>query len=89
MQKNQLRLWFAFRTILQRDGGFSEEFVRNLSEGGLKEIQELPSPVRGYTKWLFAAAVRNDNPWTARKDPWQEPPGFDIDDYIVRAPPKD
>ncbi|KAG8958400.1 hypothetical protein FRC00_002782 [Tulasnella sp. 408] len=89
MQKNQLRLWSAFTAILQRDGGFSEEFVRNLSEGGLKEIQELPPPARGYTKWLFVTAVRNDKSWTARKDPWQEPPGFDIYDYIVRALPKE
>ncbi|KAG8924738.1 hypothetical protein FRC01_011105 [Tulasnella sp. 417] len=89
MQQNQLRLWPAFKAVLERDGGFSEEFCRNLSEGGLKEIREMPPPARGYSKWLFATAVRNETPWTARKEPWKEPPGFDIYDYVVRPLPKE
>ncbi|KAG8958401.1 hypothetical protein FRC00_002783 [Tulasnella sp. 408] len=89
MQQNMLRIWSAFTAILQRDGGFSEELVRNLSEGGLKEIQELPPPARRYWKWVLATAVRNEEPWAVRKEPWQEPPGFDIHDFVVRPLPKE
>ncbi|KAG9049972.1 hypothetical protein FS837_008322 [Tulasnella sp. UAMH 9824] len=89
MQRNMLRIWSAFTAILQRDGGFSEEFVRNLSKGGLKEIQELPPPARGYWKWVLATAVRNGDPWTTRKELWREPAGFDIYEFVVRPLPKE
>ncbi|KIO23675.1 hypothetical protein M407DRAFT_9322 [Tulasnella calospora MUT 4182] len=89
MQQNLLRLWPTFKAILERDGGFSEEFVHNLSEGGLNELREVPPPVRSYSKWVFTMAVRNENPWTAQKEPWQEPPGFDMFDYFVRPLPKE
>lgn len=89
MQESLLRLWSAFKAVLLRDGNLSEEFVDTLFEGGIKEIQELPPQVHGYSKWVFATAVRNEKPWTVREEPWQEPPGFDLDDYIARPLPKE
>lgn len=44
----------------------------------MKDVRELPSAIHRYKKWVFATAVRNENVWTPRKGPWQEPPGFDI-----------
>ncbi|KAG9049974.1 hypothetical protein FS837_008324 [Tulasnella sp. UAMH 9824] len=89
MQESILRLCSAFKAVLLRDGNLSEQFVDKLFEGGIKEIRELPPQVHGYSKWVFATAVRNENPWKTRKEPWQEPPGFDLYDYIARPPPKE
>lgn len=89
MQENHLRLWPAFKAVLLRDGTLSEELVNGLVECGMKELQELPPAVHGYSKWVFATAVRNENPWVAREKPWQEPPGFDVYDYVLRPLPKD
>ncbi|KAG8958399.1 hypothetical protein FRC00_002781 [Tulasnella sp. 408] len=89
MQESVLRLCSAFKAVLLRDGNLSEEFVDKLFEGGIKEIRELPPQVHGYSKWVFATAVRNEKPWTTQKEPWQEPPGFDLYDYIARPLPKE
>ncbi|KIO23671.1 hypothetical protein M407DRAFT_26873 [Tulasnella calospora MUT 4182] len=89
MQEDHLRLWPAFKAILLRNGDLSEDFVDKLCEGAMKEIRELPPQVHGYAKWAFAAAVRNESSWTSRKEPWQEPPGFDMSDYVVRPLPKE
>ncbi|KAG9049983.1 hypothetical protein FS837_008333 [Tulasnella sp. UAMH 9824] len=84
MQANILRLFPAFKAILLRDKSLPEEFVNDLADGAVKEVQELPSVVHKYTKWVFATAVRNNIPWNGRMKPWQEPPGYDLDDYFVR-----
>ncbi|KAG8955161.1 hypothetical protein FRC04_009619 [Tulasnella sp. 424] len=88
-QQNILRLLPAFKAVLLRDQGLPEEFDDNLVEGAMKEIRELSPAVHGYSKWVFAPAVRTENPWVARKDPWQEPEGYDVYDYIVRPLPKE
>lgn len=89
MQQNILRLLPAFKALLLRDKGFSEEFVDNLVEGAIKEIRELSPAVHGYSKWVFATAVRAEGSWVARKDPWQEPDGYNIYDYIVSPLPQE
>lgn len=53
-------------------------------KGAMKEVRELPSVVPRYSKWVFATAIRNAIPWAAREMPWQEPPGYDLYDFIVR-----
>ncbi|KAG8955191.1 hypothetical protein FRC04_009649 [Tulasnella sp. 424] len=89
MQQNLLRLLPAFKAILLRDKGLSEEFVNDLAEGAMKEIRELSPAAHGYFKWVFATAVRTESPWVARTDPWQAPEGYDMYDYIVRPLPKE
>ncbi|KIO17257.1 hypothetical protein M407DRAFT_228858 [Tulasnella calospora MUT 4182] len=89
MQEDILLVSPAFKAIFLRDGDLSEEFVGKLIDGVMKEIRELPPQVHGYVKWVFATAVRNEKPWTSRKEPWQEPPGFDVYDYVVRPLPKE
>ncbi|KAG8945441.1 hypothetical protein FRC04_000816 [Tulasnella sp. 424] len=84
MQKNLLLLLPAFKAIMLRDGGFPSEFAENLFEGSRKEIEELPPAVRGYANFVFVTAVRSDMPWVPRTQPWQEPPGYDVYDYIIR-----
>ncbi|KIO23680.1 hypothetical protein M407DRAFT_9326 [Tulasnella calospora MUT 4182] len=89
MQTNLLRIFPAFKAILLRDNSFNEEFVNSLAENAMNEVRELPPVVHRYTKWVFATAVRNDVPWTSRKKPWQEPQGYNLDDYIVRLLPEE
>ncbi|KAG8975921.1 hypothetical protein FRC05_004852 [Tulasnella sp. 425] len=89
MQENHIRVFSAFKAALSRDGTLSEEFVSSLLEGVTKEFWELPPAVHAYTKWTFATAVRAEAPWVTREKPWQEPPGFDVYDYIPRPLPKD
>ncbi|KAG8919776.1 hypothetical protein FRC00_010914, partial [Tulasnella sp. 408] len=84
MQANILRLFPAFKAILLRDKSFPEEFVNDLADGAVKEVQELPPVVHKYTKWVFATAVRNNTPWNGRK---QEPQDFDLDHYFVHPLP--
>lgn len=55
----------------------------------MREIRQLPKGVQKYLKWVFATAVRSDLPWTSRTTPWQEPPGYDIYDYVVRPLPQE
>ncbi|KAG9047670.1 hypothetical protein FS837_001746 [Tulasnella sp. UAMH 9824] len=88
MQANLLRLVPAFKASLLRDKSLQEEFVNNLAEGAMKEVQELPSVIHRYSKWVFATAIRNTVPWATREMPWQEPPGYDLYDYVVRPLPK-
>ncbi|KAG8975919.1 hypothetical protein FRC05_004850 [Tulasnella sp. 425] len=89
MQENHLYLCPAFKAVLLRDGTLSEELVNGLVEGGMKELQELRPAVHGYSEWVFATAVRNENPWVARETPWQAPPRFDAYDYLLRPLPED
>lgn len=50
----------------------------------MKGIREMPPVIHRYFKWVFGTAVRNETAWTSRKGPWQEPPGYDVYDYVVR-----
>lgn len=84
MQKNLLLLLPAFKAIMLRDGGFPSEFAETLFEGSRKELEELPPAVRGYSKLLFVTAVRSDMPWVPLTQPRQDPPGYDLYDYIIR-----
>ncbi|KAG8975922.1 hypothetical protein FRC05_004853 [Tulasnella sp. 425] len=89
MRENHLQVLSAYKAAISRDGTLSEQFVNGLVEGVVKELRELPPAVHAYTKWTFATAVRAEAPWVARETPWQEPPGFDIYDYLLRPLPKD
>ncbi|KAG8955189.1 hypothetical protein FRC04_009647 [Tulasnella sp. 424] len=89
MQQNYLDILPAFKAMLLRDKRFPEEFVDNLAEGAMKEIRELSPAAHGYSKWVFTAAVRTENPWVARTDPWREPEGYEMYDYFVRPLPKE
>ncbi|KAG8955163.1 hypothetical protein FRC04_009621 [Tulasnella sp. 424] len=89
MQENHIRVLSAYKAALSRDGALSEELGNSMVEGVVKELRELPPAVHAYAKWTFATAVRAEAPWVARETPWQEPPGFDIYDYIPRPLPKD
>ncbi|KAG8896489.1 hypothetical protein FRC00_005877 [Tulasnella sp. 408] len=93
MQANVLRLLPAFKASILRDNTFPEEFVNELFEvgvfvidlpGAMKEVRDMPPVIHRHVKWVFGTAVRNDTAWNARKGPWQEPPGYDVYDYVVR-----
>ncbi|KAG8914674.1 hypothetical protein FRC00_011595 [Tulasnella sp. 408] len=89
MQANLLRLLAAWKASILHSKLFPEEFVDQLAENSMKEIRELPQVVHRYNKCVFVTAMRNENAWTARKCPWQEPPDYDVYDYVVRPLPRE
>ncbi|KAG9049970.1 hypothetical protein FS837_008320 [Tulasnella sp. UAMH 9824] len=89
MQANLLQLLTAWKASILHSKLFPEEFVHQLAENAMKEIRELPQVVQRYNKCVFVMAVRNENAWTARKCPWQEPPGYDVYEYVIRPLPNE
>ncbi|KAG8966159.1 hypothetical protein FRC05_002783 [Tulasnella sp. 425] len=69
---------------IRRSQKWPEDELQALLEGALKELKDLPPCMHGYSRWVFAIAVRSNSPWKNREQPWTAPPGFDPYDYLIR-----
>ncbi|KIO22493.1 hypothetical protein M407DRAFT_117473 [Tulasnella calospora MUT 4182] len=84
MNENLQNVIQAIGSGLRQSQSWSQDELNSLLEGALRELKELPPCVQGYSRWVFATAVRSDALWKSREQPWTGPAELDPYDYLIR-----